>query len=50
MTRLVSIDFLGLHAKIQLPICEPCLTEKATKKPLGKAMLFRLRVSPLWNL
>ena len=36
MERLAREGLLGSLAKINLPICEPCLAGKATRKPLRK--------------
>ena len=33
MTRLVKEGLLGSLPQVRLPICEPCLAGKATKKP-----------------
>jgi hypothetical protein len=38
MTRLAREGLLGPLAKVDLPICEPCLIGKACKKPFGKAV------------
>ena len=37
MTRLAREGLLGSLTQVKLPICEPCLVGKATKKPFGKA-------------
>lgn len=37
MARLAREGFLGQLAKVNLPICEPCLAGKACRKPFGKA-------------
>uniref|UniRef100_A0A2N9FZX9 Integrase catalytic domain-containing protein n=1 Tax=Fagus sylvatica TaxID=28930 RepID=A0A2N9FZX9_FAGSY len=38
MTRLAREGLLGPLAKVDLPICEPCLAGKACRKPFGKAV------------
>uniref|UniRef100_A0A2N9IVG1 CCHC-type domain-containing protein n=1 Tax=Fagus sylvatica TaxID=28930 RepID=A0A2N9IVG1_FAGSY len=38
MARLAREGLLGPLAKVDLPICEPCLAGKACRKPFGKAM------------
>jgi transposase InsO family protein len=38
MTRLAREGLLGPLAKVDVPICEPCLAGKACRKPFGKAM------------
>ncbi|GAV60933.1 gag_pre-integrs domain-containing protein, partial [Cephalotus follicularis] len=38
MTRLAREGLLGPLAKVNLPICEPCLAGKACRKPFGKAI------------
>ena len=38
MTRLAREGLLGPLAKVDLPICKPCLAGKACKKPFGKAV------------
>uniref|UniRef100_A0A2N9G9I0 Integrase catalytic domain-containing protein n=1 Tax=Fagus sylvatica TaxID=28930 RepID=A0A2N9G9I0_FAGSY len=38
MTRLAREGLLGSLAKVDLPICEPCLAGKACRKPFGKAV------------
>lgn len=35
--RLAREGLLGSLAKVNMPICEPCLEGKAYKKPFGKA-------------
>ncbi|KAK4397694.1 Retrovirus-related Pol polyprotein from transposon TNT 1-94 [Sesamum angolense] len=37
MTRLAREGLLGSLAKVNLPTCEPCMAEKARRKPFGKA-------------
>jgi len=37
MARLAKEGLLGQLTKVRLPRCEPCLADKATKKPFGKA-------------
>ncbi|KAF8392811.1 hypothetical protein HHK36_021048 [Tetracentron sinense] len=37
MTRLAREGLLSPLAKVDLPICEPCLAGKACRKPFGKA-------------
>ncbi|KAL0307490.1 UNVERIFIED_CONTAM: Retrovirus-related Pol polyprotein from transposon TNT 1-94 [Sesamum angustifolium] len=37
MARLALEDLLGSLAKVNLPICEPCMARKACRKPFGKA-------------
>ena len=36
MERLARKGLLGFLTKINLPICEPCLARKETRKPFGK--------------
>ena len=38
MARLAREGLLGPLAKVDLPICEPCLAGKACRKPFGKAL------------
>uniref|UniRef100_A0A2N9IQ42 Integrase catalytic domain-containing protein n=1 Tax=Fagus sylvatica TaxID=28930 RepID=A0A2N9IQ42_FAGSY len=38
MARLAREGLLGPLAKVDLPICEPCLAGKACRKPFGKAV------------
>ncbi|GAV81213.1 gag_pre-integrs domain-containing protein, partial [Cephalotus follicularis] len=38
MTQLARECLLGPLAKVNLPICEPCLAGKACRKPFGKAI------------
>ena len=38
MARLAREGLLGPIAKVNLPICEPCLAAKACRKPFDKAM------------
>uniref|UniRef100_A0A2N9HTN5 Integrase catalytic domain-containing protein n=1 Tax=Fagus sylvatica TaxID=28930 RepID=A0A2N9HTN5_FAGSY len=38
MTRLAREGLLGSLAKVDLPICEPCLVGKACRKPFGKVV------------
>ena len=38
MTRLAREGLLGPLAKVDLPVCEPCLAGKACRKPFGKAV------------
>ena len=38
MAKLVREGLLGPLAKVNLPICEPCLADKACRKPFGKAV------------
>jgi hypothetical protein len=38
MARLAREGLLGPLAKVDLPICEPCLVGKACRKPFGKAV------------
>jgi hypothetical protein len=38
MTRLAREGHLGPFAKVDLPICEPCLAGKACRKSFGKAV------------
>jgi hypothetical protein len=38
MAKLVREGLLGPLAKVNLPICEPCLAGKACRKPFGKAV------------
>jgi hypothetical protein len=38
MAKLVREGLLGPLAKVNLPICEPCLASKACRKPFGKAV------------
>ncbi|KAL0405649.1 UNVERIFIED_CONTAM: Retrovirus-related Pol polyprotein from transposon TNT 1-94 [Sesamum latifolium] len=37
MARLAREGLLGSLAKVNLPTCEPCMAEKACRKPFGKA-------------
>ncbi|KAL0437841.1 UNVERIFIED_CONTAM: Copia protein [Sesamum radiatum] len=37
MTRLAREGLLGSLTKVNLPTCEPCMAEKACRKPFGKA-------------
>lgn len=50
MAKLARVGLMGSLAKAHLPICEPCLAGKATRRPFGiakRAFFFYLRVSPL---
>ena len=38
MVRLAREGLLGPLAKVDLPICEPCLAGKAYRKPFGKVL------------
>ena len=38
MARLAREGLLGPLAKVDLPICEPCLASKACRKPFRKAV------------
>ena len=38
MVRLAREGLLGPLAKVDLPICEPCLAGKACRKPFGKTV------------
>jgi hypothetical protein len=38
MARLAREGLLGPLAKVDLPICEPCLAGKACRKPFGKVV------------
>ena len=38
MVRLAGEGLLGSLAKVDQPICEPCLAGKACRKPFGKAV------------
>ncbi|KAL0329259.1 UNVERIFIED_CONTAM: hypothetical protein Sradi_4912600 [Sesamum radiatum] len=37
MTRLAREGLLGSLAKVNLPVCEPCMAGKVCRKPFGKA-------------